>query len=360
MSDKHRERLIDPLKVREKYGLTFEHLHYYPVPPDDITRFVTARRQAIVDLLQVSPEDEHKRADIIKRTRQVWEGTAAADLDDIAALAIDLEATLARVIGELQREQPDLQLDRFLLPAAKDERMFHLEGTMQELLFRYRDLSQRLTEDAHASALQSMRKGVAQLDDGFQLFSQFAFDELSFSARHWAEHLQVMAGLRALVQRYERTYAVDLGSISGRDDDDKVWREFMMACALACLRCYGFAPNWAVQHLLARKSDGYKYQLGCPEWPGNDRDSIKRRVNEQVAQARRRALKIAASEQWPTRPVIEFTASKEWVRSVNQRPNLREEEFNLDEPDLEAPSRQTAAEAFALQGAWMGSAKSSP
>ena len=145
-----------------------------------------------------------------------------------------------------------------------------------------------------------MQQGREKIKQGYQLLGQYAFDELSFSDLHWATHVEVVTHLNHMVQRYERAYGDELGSISGRKDDDKNWREFMVACSLACLRCYGIAPNWAVHQLLARKSDGYEYQMGCLQWPKSDQESIKRRVNDLSAQARQRALKLAKLEDWYT------------------------------------------------------------
>jgi len=355
---------INPLQVLEQYRLTFEHLHYKPVKAEHITQFVAVRRKAVIELLKTPQGESERREAIIERARANWASTAdvadqddvptlTGDLEDVAALAVDMEATLALAIKGIQGKKTDLRLDRFLDPTVQKERLFHFEGTVVEILLRYRDLAQRLTDDAHASALRSMRKGFARLQEGYQQFSQFAFDELSFTARHWALHQEVMAQLQAMVHRYEKVYGKDLGSISGRDDDNKVRREFIAAVALACLRYYGFAPSWTVHGLLARKSDGYEYQLGCIAWPAKDQEAIKRCVNEQIKETRTRAIQLAAIEEWPTRPLLDALNTLAWLRRLNKRPSSTA----LSEPDAAPASKRrkahTTTDSLNLQTVWM-------
>lgn len=355
---------INPLQVREQHKLTFEHLHYVPVKAEHIAQFIAVRRKAAIELLIAPAGDSERREAIIEQARASWSSTADAadqdgvstltdDMEDVAALAVDMEATLVLAIEEIKGKKTDLGLDRFLEPTVQKERLFHFEGTALEILLRYRDRAQRLTDDAHASALRSMSKGFARLHEGFQQFSQFAFDELSFSARHWALHLEVMVQLQAMVQRYEKVYGEDLGSISGRDDDSKVRREFIAAAALACLRYYGFAPTWAVHGLLARKSDGYEYQLGCIEWPANDQETIKRCINDQVKETRARAVKLAEIEAWPTRPLLDELNTLAWLRRLNKRPSATA----LSDPDAAPASKRrkarTATDSLNLQSVWM-------
>lgn len=79
------QRTIDPLKVYNDHGLTFEHLSYQAVPLDAIERFVSARRQAIIDLLKCPLTDGAQRQGIMQRTRDAWAQTLVAAQEAIGA-----------------------------------------------------------------------------------------------------------------------------------------------------------------------------------------------------------------------------------------------------------------------------------
>lgn len=254
---------------------------------------------------RLTPLPPGERLDGLDGARAVLAALNAPDLDDLAGLVDDLEATLEAIAPELGAEAAA----EWVALESREWRRFLVEGELQAILLRYRDEQAFLHDQTLAEGLAALARGLAQLQAGARRLNGQLLVELSFEPEVWKRNLAAFHDIEAAVTRYQATLGGEkTGTLSGRMDVGKVWREFVAACALVLLRHYGFVTPSQIRRLVGMKSSVYLLQYEQASDDG--RRGIERRINDVLAPVRKTALGSARREAWSSLPMLALFSSQ--------------------------------------------------
>ena len=232
----------------------------------------------------------------------------AHDVGDLAELVTRVESTLYELQGPAYAEDPH---DDPTL------RQFSVVGELQTILLRYRDEESFLDNDTLQVGLKELRDGLQALMAGSQRLNRHLLVELAFSQKMWSRNLSAFESTKETVDRYEDVLQCEGsgGTLSGRMDMHKVWREFVITCSMVLMRHYGFVRPHYIKALLGMKSSEYlkEFQSSAEDKiKGKDDDRrVDRQINSCLQRVRKRALKSARVERWSSLVMMERFAAND-------------------------------------------------